>query len=278
MIEEPARMCAFAEPVGFAGFEASDRGRGIVRISPLIAAPERLLGQPSLVAGRVIGYGCNMSPLDYVARTASSAGGQILRAATRLIAARPAAKPLHPRGSVVRGTLHRFGAEERTGAEWLDHAGDDEVLVRHSRALGLPPPAPDVFGLAVRVPTGGVRPGDLLFATTGLGRLSRFTLTSARSPYGRPLTTLLPYRTPAGPVLLSALFHTETTLVLAWAVGSGSWHPFAELRLHDQPVDQADTLLSFEPVRNLLPGLVTYDWVRRLREPAYAAARRSRRP
>ena len=74
------------------------------------------------------------------------------------------------------------------------------------------------------------------------------------------------------------MFHTETTLVLAWAVGSGAWHPFAELRLHDQPVDQADTLLSFEPVRNLLPGLVTYEWVRRLREPAYAAARRSRRP
>lgn len=218
-----------------------------------------------------------MSALDSVARTASSVGGQILRAATRLIAARPAAKPLHPRGSVVRGTLHRFGAEESTGAEWLDHAGEDQVLVRQSRAVGLPLPAPDVFGLAVRVPTGDGRHGDLLFATTGLGRLTRFTLTPARSPYGRPLTTLLPYRAPAGPVLLSAVFHDETTVALAWAVRSGAWHPFAELRLHDEPVDEADPLLSFEPVRNALPGLVTYDWVRRLREPAYSTARRSRR-
>ena len=218
-----------------------------------------------------------MSALDSVARTTSSVGGQILRAATRLIAARPAAKPLHPRGSVVRGTLHRFGAEESTGAEWLDHAGEDQVLVRQSRAVGLPPPAPDVFGLAVRVPTGVGRHGDLLFATTGLGRLTRFTLTPARSPYGRPLTTLLPYRTPAGPVLLSAVFHDETTLGLAWAVRSGAWHPFAELRLHEEPVDEADPLVSFEPVRNELPGLVTYDWVRRLREPAYSTARRSRR-
>jgi hypothetical protein len=88
---------------------------------------------------------------------------------------------------------------------------------------------------------------------------------------------LLPYRTPAGPVLLSAVFHGESTLVLAWAVRSGAWHAFAELRLHDEPVGEADSLLSFEPVRNALPGLVTYDWVRRLREPAYAAARRSRR-
>jgi hypothetical protein len=218
-----------------------------------------------------------MSTLDSVARTASSVGGQILRAATRLIAARPAAKPLHPRGSVVRGTLHRFGAEVSTGAEWLDHAGEDQVLVRQSRAVGLPPPAPDVFGLALRVPTGDARHGDLLFATTGLGRLTRFTLTPARSPYGRPLTTLLPYRTPAGPVLLSAVFHDETTVTLAWAVRWGAWHPFAELRLHDEPVDEADPLLSFEPVRNALPGLVTYDWVRRLREPAYSTARRSRR-
>ena len=218
-----------------------------------------------------------MSAVDSVARAASSAGGQVLRGATRIIAARPAAKPLHPRGSVVRGTLHRFGAEDRTGAAWLDQAGDDHVLVRQSRAVGLPSPVPDIFGLALRVPTEGGRHGDLLFASTGLGPLTRFTLTPARSPYGRPLTTLLPYRTPAGAVLLSAVFHDETKVALAWAIGSGPWHPFAELLLHQDPVDEADLPLSFEPVSNVLPGLETYEWVRRLREPAYTTARRSRR-
>jgi hypothetical protein len=219
-----------------------------------------------------------MTALETATRTASSTGGQILRGATRLVAARPAAKPLHPRGAVVVGTLQRHGAERTSGAEWLDLTGVDEVLVRQSRAVGLPPPAPDIFGLAVRIATGPGRHGDLLFASTGLGRLTRFTLTAARSPHGRPLTTLLPYRTPAGPVLLSAVHVQENTLALSWAVGTGSWNRFAELRLGDEPAEATDAPVSFDPVRNVLPGLETYDWVRRLREPAYLTARRSRRP
>ena len=218
-----------------------------------------------------------MSALDSAARTASYAGGQILRAATGMMTARPATKPLHPRGSVVHGTLHRLGSEDRTGALWLDQPGDDQVVVRQSRAIGLPSPVPDIYGLAIRVPTDGGRRGDLLFASTGLGRLTRFTLTPAMSPHRRPMTTLLPYRTPAGAVLLSAVFHGESKVELAWAIRSGAWNPFAELSLDNNPADEADLLVSFDPVRNALPGLETYDWVRRLREPSYATARRSRR-
>lgn len=217
-----------------------------------------------------------MSAVDSTVRTVLSAGGQILRAVTGLIAARPAAKPLHPRGSVVGGTLHRFGAAERTGVDWLDEVGDDPALVRQSRALGLRPPLPDIFGLAMRVPITGGRHGDLLFASTGLGRFTRCMLTPARSPSGRPLTTLLPYRAPAGPLLLSAVFQDERTVSLAWAVGAGAWHQFAELRLDDETFQQADAPLSFDPVGNTLPGLVNYDWVRRLRAPSYGTARRSR--
>ena len=219
-----------------------------------------------------------MTAFDPAARAVSSAAGQVLRAVTGLIALRPAAKPLHPRGSTIQGTLRRFGCEQTTGAAWLDHEGADRVLVRHSRAVGLPHPVPEIFGLAIRVPTGGGGHGDLLFASTGLGHLTRFILTFARSPYKRPLTTLLPYRTPAGPVLLSAVFRDETTIVLSWAVRSGAWHPFAELLLDHEPVNEPDTRLSFEPVGNTLPGLVTYDWVRRLRLPAYATAQCSRQP
>jgi hypothetical protein len=220
--------------------------------------------------------------VDSVTRAASSAGGQILRAATRFVTARPADKPLHPRGTVVRGTLRRSGApggpgsDDATGAAWLDEAGEDHVLVRQSRAVGLPRPAPDIFGLAVRVPAAGGGHGDLLFASTGLGRLTRFTLTAALSPYGRPMTTLLPYRTPVGPVVLSAVFRDERTVSLAWARRAGSWHPFAELTLEESPVAEADAPVSFDPVHNVLPGLEIYPWVRRLREPSYSTARRSR--
>jgi hypothetical protein len=180
---------------------------------------------------------------------------------------------------VVAGTLHRSGAGQTAGVAWLDQPGDDHVLVRRSRAVGLPAPVPDVFGLAVRVPTDhdGQGPyGDLLFATTGLGRVTRYTLTATRSPYGRPMTTLLPYRTPAGPVLLSAVFDDERTVALSWAIGSGDWHRFADLLLDEEPVDDPDPRLSFDPVRHQLPGLGVYGWVRRLREPAYRTARRSR--
>ncbi len=219
-----------------------------------------------------------MSLLEAATRAASSAGGQALRAATGAIGVRPTAKPLHPRGTVVRGTLRRTGGGPRTGAAWLDEPGEDTVLVRQSRAVGLPAPFPDIFGLAIRVPTGPDTYGDLLFASTGSGRLTRYVLTAARAPHRRPMTTLLPYRTPTGAVLLSAVFAGRTRVELAWAAGSGAWHPFAELVLDEDPAEEkADLLVSFEPVKNVLPGLETYDWVRRLREPAYATARRSRR-
>jgi len=215
-----------------------------------------------------------MSVLNSTFRLVSSAGGQFLRAATGVLAVRPSAKPLHPRGSVVLGTLRRFGATG-SGSEWLDDQGEDRVVVRQSRAVGLPTGAPDVFGLALRVPNGEGE-GDLLFATTGLGWVSRYLLTVARTPYGRPMTTLLPYETPNGPVILSAVFRGEREVALSWAHGSGTWHPFAELSLDQEPVDEPDASVSFDPVRHALPGLATYDWVRRLREPSYATARRSR--
>src|SRR3954454_25076140 len=216
-----------------------------------------------------------MDTVDAAIRVASATGGQVLRTATGLIAARPAAKPLHPRGDLVRGTLRRFGREEKTGATWLDDGGQDRVLVRVSRAVGLPSGVPDIHGLALRVPRADGH-GGLLFASTGLGRVARSPLTAAGSPRGRAMTTLLPYRTPAGGVLLSAVFHDDAEVRLAWAIRAGAWPPFARLMLDDEPLDQGDTHVSFDPVGNLLPGLENYRWVQLLMEPSYATARHSR--
>src|SRR4051794_38169359 len=197
-----------------------------------------------------------MELLDTTRRGAATAGGRALGAATGVLAAlRPAAKPLHPDGGVTEGVLVRLGSEEPSGAEWLDAVAEDRVLVRRSRAVGLPAPLPDIFGLALRVPLPGGY-GDLLFATTGLGRLTRFTLTPGRSPYSRPLTTLLPYRTNRGPTLLSAVHRSSdlgdlVDLVdLAWAVGTGPWRRFASLRLSQDLARTGDAEVSFDPVRN----------------------------
>jgi hypothetical protein len=207
---------------------------------------------------------------------AASAGGVGLSGATRLVAAvRPVAKPLHPRGDVVTGRLRRSGGGPGTGSQWLDQPGTDEVLVRRSRAVGLPTGLPDIHGLAVRVPLEGGGHGDLLLATTGRGRLTRFLLTAGRTPYSRPLTTLLPYRTPSGPTLLAAVARSEHRYELAYASPQGTWHPFADLAL--SATAGPDPLVSFDPVLNTLPGLANYDWVRRLRGPSYGTARLTRR-
>ncbi len=209
-------------------------------------------------------------------QTLAGLGGAALAGATRVVAAaRDAAKPLHPTGEVMPARLTRIGARPRTGVPWLDEPGSDKVLVRESRAVGLPDGVPDIFGLAVRVDLGGGRHGDLLFATTGLSRLGRFVLTPAFRGHGRPMTTLLPYRTPEGPLLLAATAVGDTELELSCASPTGPWRSFGHLTLSGTA--GPDPLVSFDPLLNTVPGLENYDWVRRLREPAYWTARRGRR-
>jgi hypothetical protein len=216
-----------------------------------------------------------MTFLSRALYSGSSAGGALLAAATRSVAAvRPAAKPLHPAGDVVTGRVYRRGLRPGTGVAWLDEPGEDEVLVRLSRAIGLPGTMPDIHGLALRVPVPGGGFGDLLLASTGFGRLTRFVLTASRSAQGRPMTTLLPYRTSTGPLLIGARADGVETFELSCAPAGGDWRPFADLRLCRLPADDAP--VSFDPVRHQLPGLEQYPAVARLREPAYHTARGSR--
>lgn len=207
--------------------------------------------------------------------TLAAAVGVALGGVFRVVGAvRPTEKPLHPRGRVVTGVLERTGVAEPVGAAFVDEPGTDDVLVRVSRATGLPAPLPDIHGLALRVPLAGGGHGDLLLASTGWGRLGRFLLTGGRHPGSRPMSTLLPYRTDSGRlVLLGARVLDEEHVLLACAIGTGPWQSFAELRLGGE---EGDSPVSFDPVRHPLPGLAVPEWVRRLREPAYAGARHSR--
>lgn len=209
-------------------------------------------------------------------RHAAGLGGGLLAGATQALAAiRTAAKPLHPEGEVYAGRLVRRGTAygPHTDVPWIDEPGEDDVVVRLSRAVGLPDGVPDIHGLALRVL--GPDPADLLFANTGTHRLTRFALTASRHPRARPMTTLLPYRAPSGPVLLRADSAGPASYELSWARPSGRWHPFATLRLDEH---RGDPTISFDPVLHRLPGLEQYPAVLRLREPAYRRARRSRAP
>jgi hypothetical protein len=204
----------------------------------------------------------------------TSAAGTALATAIRGFAAvRPASKPLHPSGAVVRGRLERRGSTLPSGVPWIDEVGQDDVVVRLSRAIGLPDGVPDIHGLAMRVHGAGAG-GDVLLASTGWSRLGRFVLTFGGNAGSRPLTTLLPYRAASGAILLGARALDTETYDLAWARPRGEWHDFARLHLSDDEAPDRD--ISFDPVRNQIPGLDQYPWVVRLREPAYLTARRSR--
>jgi len=214
-------------------------------------------------------------------------------------------KPLHPDGAVLPGTVHRDGAPTTWGTPWLDATGEHEATVRLSRSAGLPPPLPDILGLAIRVRIGG-RDVDLLLSTTGRGRVGRFLLQPRADPGRGFYTTLLPYRSPRGPVLIAAeakpprplppdpagvadrLTARPMRFALSCAGPGGRWERFGTLEVggrrsasgassaprgSDRSVDAG---ISFDPIRNPLPGLQMYDVVAGIRARAYASARRSR--
>lgn len=202
---------------------------------------------------------------------AAVAGGILAGAARRLARARSAPKPLHPVGDVVTGTLTRTGSTG-SGVPWLDLPGADEVTIRLSRAVGLPDAVPDIHGLALRVPHRGGH-ADVLLANTGLGLITRFVLMPCRDIRSRPLTSLLPYLGPFGPLLLGARPTSEDPMrfELLWSHWLSPWVRFADLWIDS--VTGPDQDISFDPIANPVPGLEHYEWVRRLRSPAYRSAR-----
>ncbi|GAA0250995.1 hypothetical protein [Cryptosporangium japonicum] len=193
---------------------------------------------------------------------------------TARLRARPA---LHPRGTVVRAVVHRDGLAEPVGVPWIDRPGHDDAVVRLSRATGLPRPFPDVLGLAVRVDPDG-DPADLLLSTTGRAPLARHVLRPRYDARAATYTSVLPYRAPAGPVLLGAFpaaaragrpaFH------LAVAAPTGPWRRFARLELAGTGCGDAD--LAFDPVLRPLPGLTLPEPLATLRAASYRASREGR--
>ena len=136
-----------------------------------------------------------------------------------------------------------------------------------------------MLGIALRVQLDS-RPADLLFSTTGRGVPGRFLLCPRRAATVSPTThsTLQPYRTPTGPVVLAAtpsINDSGIELRVSAARPTGAWHEFGSVHVdtrgtaHDEPV-------SFDPMLNEFPEMPNYRWISRLREGAYRAARRSR--
>jgi hypothetical protein len=217
--------------------------------------------------------------LDPGSRLSAAAGalpGAALALGLGALAAVRRNKPVHPAGRVGTGELDVTAPRPEFGVPLLASAGSHACTVRFSRTVGLPPSWPDIEGLALRLDD---EDADVLFASTGVGRLGRW-LFQARSAHRHgPLTTYLPVDTQSGSLLLRMTPLDQADPPVRWelaAAHAGSeWRPAGVLRVtwgDDQP-------LRFDPVENMLPGTTQYPVVQVLREPAYALARRLvRRP
>ncbi|MFN3339564.1 MAG: phosphodiesterase [Dietzia sp.] len=184
-------------------------------------------------------------------------------AVTRL--ARP--KALHPKGVVARATLSVTGIG-RTGSPLLDITGRWPATVRFSRAVGLPDLVPDIGGMAIRIHAD--RPVDILLASTGLGPVTRYVLTTGWRTTGRTMTSMFPVRIAGRQLLLAAIPTGDGgTWTLQHATPLGKWETLGRLTVDTWEDD--DKNLHFDPVGNRLPGSRYPRLLSALRDPSYPA-------
>jgi hypothetical protein len=212
-------------------------------------------------------------------QAAAAAGGAVLATTLGLVGRLRAGRPLHPQGASYAARV-RLGGEARSTVPWLDEPGSWRGTLRVSRGVGLPRALPDVYGIALRV-DGPDGPFDLLLATTGTGPVGRLFFVPRPGPSAGALTTLLPVRSDGGPLVLcvttpegAALddLGMPTWLELGYAHGAGPWHRAGEVLVGERLGPEAERA-RHDPVLHQLPDTTQYPVVRRLREPAYAAAR-----
>ncbi|MFA1554158.1 DUF1990 family protein [Actinomadura chokoriensis] len=222
-------------------------------------------------------------------------------ARTFALAARLRDRPLHPKGLVFDATLVLHGTSQHWGVPLLDERTELQGEVRLSRAIGLPPPLPDLLGLALRwrqPPAGDAAEAtaELLLATTGHNPLGRHLLRPAArwSPafYG----SLLAYRAGDRRILLGAvappahhvpadltsLAHSvderPLSLNLVVATEFGAWERFGELRLLGPARGDGNGSARFNPARTPIRGLPPAGFFQQVRGPTYDAVQHAARP
>lgn len=198
-------------------------------------------------------------------------GGRLLSVVINRIYGRGGARPLHPKGEVLRATWSvAEDAAEPVGVPVCDQQGTWTCVVRHSRAIGLSDGMPDIEGVAVRIE--GPSGGDLLFAATGSGRISRHLLLP-RVSVGT-CSTLVPMATSTGPVMLRLRPSDagSATWALSWSRPGGQWRTFGGLTIDGD----ATRVGPYKPVDGPPRGLTQYRTMALLRRPSYVQAARQR--
>lgn len=207
----------------------------------------------------VLGVTWPPTPWTKTAATALGAALAVVAVSPRLLGRE---RPLHSRGRVHHATLEVHNPWPGSGIAFLEESGSRRVLIRVSRAVGLPQPWPDISGLAVQLDD-----GVLLFASTATGPLSRRVLLP-RGLARSPMTTLLPLHCAVGTVDLlvrprAGGFELHTSL------DNGRWIARAHLHEHHhEPTSAGERAHRYDPLTP--PAGLSWSpfwaWVRR---PAY---------
>lgn len=199
----------------------------------------------------------------------------------------------HPHGLVFEATFRPWARSAPSGVELLD-GGERDVLVRCSRAVGLPEPAPDVLGFAMRF-TDAYGPGrhqDVLCVTSWDAPPLHHALVPARSFFERPYSSLLVFdvagelrligvlpagRSPGGGPRLeevaAAARAGTATFDLALAPVTGRFEGVGTIQLGRQLPPAEGERLRFNPW-NTGGGIRPAGPLMGLRDPAYRGSQR----
>jgi hypothetical protein len=200
-------------------------------------------------------------------------------------------KAFHPDGVVydARVTIGNAAAAPQ-GADLFSQPGDHRAVVRFSRAVGLPPPIPDLLGLSIRLPDvyGSGRHQDFLLVTSADYPLLHHIFLPAVDVQQRPYTSALPYRAASDLFLVGALPQPDSPrrggrdefdrvegaastgrLAFQLAVASmfGRFRPVGELQIGRQFPPEVDAL-RFNPW-NTGGGMEPAGWLNGARDRAY---------
>lgn len=182
------------------------------------------------------------------------------------------------------------------GAPLFERRAAFDATVRFSRGIGLPQPAADLLGVAIRVHDahGPGEPQDLLVTSSGGRPVTRRMLLPARDGFfGQWFSSVLPYRVGTRRTLLGLRATAPATgsgtdferleataraggpeFALALADGPG-WTRVGTLRIGERLPDEEAATLVFDPWTTS-GGIRPVGVLNRLRAGAYPASRRVR--
>ena len=216
----------------------------------------------------------------------------ILPTVFRIASGLRGARVFHPRGAVFEATwipVHEIAALRDTPLGQRPRP----ALLRLSHGIGLPAGAPDILGLAVKIPDahGEDRDQDFLFATSARGVVGRHLVIARRWLTGGVFSTVLPYDVAGfgrAAIVARAPIGVPATTYAEALEPTGSRVPTFEIRLGNANGPSIAIVVAGHRIPHRIGEGLRFDpwhtgaeftpigWLNRVRRPTYAASQDGR--